>query len=426
MFCFNFPTRKAPVLLVSNMENQNTYSPSIYKRAYGLSDVTNTCYRKGAFSSMLMSAKEDVQKETTNKHDEITAKRLQKYEDAYAQKVEEQEREDLETAEKFQREEHDAFMAQKIAERERKEAQQEKMRKDRMEKEAFEYAQKLQEDEEKEATNYERERLRQLKKDEAVARKLHKNESAEIQREEARKEKERLQKEKEAAREAKERKKEERKGLEAARKLHLMEEKKIKLARQKSEKIAEQDMEMARRLQETELSEIIEETEKVTQKWKEPTVEVEEQDNGVLLLVELSGVRRMEVDLDEEERVVYVTAVPKSKTYDPLREHHPELRKMVSKDKIESSKFHIDLTQIVDGYFTHTDIDSKYDPKTGNLTIFVHDVHLSSKQKRSSFLSKMSSNLSKMFSRKKCEADEARDVGEGLPAAAIKRRNSKK
>ena len=65
-------------------------------------------------------------------------------------------------------------------------------------------------------------------------------------------------------------------------------------------RIAKRDMEIARKLQEEELSDVIDTTDKVVQNWKEPTVEVEEKNNGVLLIVELQGVRRMEVDLDED------------------------------------------------------------------------------------------------------------------------------
>ena len=60
-------------------------------------------------------------------------------------------------------------------------------------------------------------------------------------------------------------------------------------------------------------------------------MEVEECDGGVLLIVELSGVCRMEVDLDEDANVIFVNAIAKSKVYDPLREHHDEIESLRQK-----------------------------------------------------------------------------------------------
>ena len=239
---------------------------------------------------------------------------------------------------------------------------------------------------------------------------------------------EQLKKERKELKEKKAKMKEEKKNLELARKIYLKEEKERELATKERQRIAKRDMEIARKMQEEELSDVIDTTDKVVQNWKEPTVEVEQKDNGVLLIVELQGVRRMEVDLDEDEKVVYVTAIPKSKTYDPLHDHHPELRKLACKDKLGESKFHIDLNAIADGYFTHEDIESNYDPKLGELEIFIHNVRLCSLPKRNKFLAKISSNLSKIFRRnsRNNDGEPEKQVGEGLPAAAIKRRYSKK
>ena len=59
------------------MDKENissTYSPSVYKRAYGLSDVSNTSRGSGGFMGMLLSAKDEVYKETNNQMAEVVAK----------------------------------------------------------------------------------------------------------------------------------------------------------------------------------------------------------------------------------------------------------------------------------------------------------------------------------------------------------------
>ena len=48
------------------MDKENissTYSPSVYKRAYGLSDVSNTSRGSGGCMGMLLSAKDEVHQE---------------------------------------------------------------------------------------------------------------------------------------------------------------------------------------------------------------------------------------------------------------------------------------------------------------------------------------------------------------------------
>ena len=150
-----------------------------------------------------------------------------------------------------------------------------------------------------------------------------------------------------------------------ARKILQEEERAFQAERARKERLAKRDMELAKRMQEEELAEIHESTDRAVQKWKEPTVEVEEREDGVLLVVELSGVRRMEVDLDEDANIIFVNAIAKSKVYDPLRDHHDEIRKLATKNKVEGSEFQIDLNNIIDGVFSHEEIDSKYDPKTG-------------------------------------------------------------
>ena len=132
----------------------------------------------------------------------------------------------------------------------------------------------------------------------------------------------------------------------------------------------------------------------------------------------------MEVDLDEDANIIFVNAIAKSKVYDPLREHHDEIRKLATKSKVEGSEFQIDLNSIIDGVYSHEEIDSKYDPKTGELEVFVHGVKLCSKQKRSKFLSGMSARLSKLFGRKSNSTAQANE--EITRMATVKRRYSKK
>ncbi len=378
--------------------------------------------------NLLMEANVEVTKERKNKTNEIIAHRMQRKENQYAQKMEEQEEEDRRTAAKMQLEENDSAYAEALLAKEEMEKERKIQQEKENESKSLLFAKKLREEEKKEEQQMSKKLKKQSSKDEKLAKKFQQKENREWKQEQALKERQELKKERQELREKNARLKEEQKNLGLARNLYLKEEKERELASKERQRIAQRDMEMARKLQEEELSDVIDTTDKVVQNWKEPTVEVEEKSSGVMLVVELQGVRRMEVDLDEEEKVVYVTAIPKSKTYDPLHDHHPELRKLACKDKLEESKFHIDLNAIADGFFTHEDIESNYNPKSGELEIFIHNVRLCSMQKRNKFLSKISSNLSKIFRRKSRNKDDEHEkqVGEGLPAAAIRRRYSKK
>ena len=360
------------------MDKENassTYSPSVYKRAYGLSDISNAS-NQGGFMGMLLSAKEEVHKETNNKMAEVVAKKIHRREVARAKELEERERRDREAAEKLQMEEKDAYHAEQLRLKEEEEFRRAKEQREKMEHESFAYAQKMQEEEEKEAQRSKKQAERQHMKDAKLAKKLQQMDEKQQRREMRRKEAE-------EKRQLALRKKEEKMGEKLAKKMLQEEERALQAERLRQEKLAKRDMEIAKRMQDEELAEIHENADRVVKNWKEPTVEVEECDGGVLLIVELSGVRRMEVDLDEDANVIFVNAIAKSKVYDPLREHHDEIRKLATKSKVEGSEFQIDLNSIIDGVYSHEEIDSKYDPKTGELEVFVHGVKLCSKQKRS-------------------------------------------
>ena len=403
------------------MDKENissTYSPSIYKRAYGLSDVSNTSSRSAngsGFMGMLLSAKEEVHKERNNKMAEVVAKRIHRQELARVKELEDREREDREAAEKFQMEEKDAYHAEQLRLKEEEEFRRAEELKAKMEYDSLAYAQKVQEEEEKEVEEMERRMERQHAKDAKLAKKMQAKDDKEHRREI-------LRKENEEKRQIAMRKKEEKKGEMMARKILQEEERAFQAERARKERLAKRDMELAKRMQEEELAEIHESTDRAVQKWKEPTVEVEEREDGVLLVVELSGVRRMEVDLDEDANIIFVNAIAKSKVYDPLRDHHDEIRKLATKNKVEGSEFQIDLNNIIDGVFSHEEIDSKYDPKTGELEVFVHNVKLSSKTKRSKFLSGMSARLSKLFGKKKNSNSDASN-DEISKMATVKRRS---
>jgi hypothetical protein len=405
------------------MDKENissTYSPSVYKRAYGLSDVSNTSRGSGGFMGMLLSAKDEVHKETNNQMAEVVAKRMHRQEIARAKEIEDRERQDREAAERFQMEEKDAYHAEQLRLKEEEEFRRAKELREKLENDSFAYAQKIQESEEKEAEEMKKQLQRQHAKDAKLAKKMQVKDDKEHRREI-------LRKENEERKQLALRRKKEKQGEIMARKILLEEERALKNERARKEKIAKQDMELAKRMQDEELAEVHENADRIVQKWKEPTVEVEEREDGVLLVVELSGVRRMEVDLDEDAKIIFVNAIAKSKVYDPLRDHHDEIRKLATKNKVEGSEFQIDLNSIVDGVFSHEDIDSKYDPKTGELEVFVHDVTLSSKQKRSKFLSSMSTRLSKLFGKKKNRNKNSEASNDEITRmATIKRRYSKK
>ena len=97
-----------------------TFSPSVYKRRFGLKDTTNT-RRMGSAMSLLMEAKEEVKRDQCNKVNEIIAHRIQRKEEQYAQKMEEQEEEDRRTAAKLQMEENDSAYAEELIAREKME-----------------------------------------------------------------------------------------------------------------------------------------------------------------------------------------------------------------------------------------------------------------------------------------------------------------
>ena len=399
------------------MDKENpssTYSPSVYKRAYGLSDISNTS-SQGGFMGMLLSAKEEVHKETNNKMAEVVAKKMHRKELARAQELEDRERKDREAAEKLQMEEKDAYHAEQLRLKEEEEFRLAKEQREKLEHESFAYAQKMQEEEEVKRSKKKAER--QHMKDAKLAKKLQEKDDKQQRREMRRKEAE--EKRQQALR-----KKEEKMGEKLAKKMLQEEERALQAERIRQEKLAKRDMELAKRMQDEELAEIHENVDRVVKNWKEPTVEVEECEGGVLLIVELSGVRRMEVDLDEDANIIFVNAIAKSKVYDPLRDHHDEIRKLATKSKVEGSEFQIDLNSIIEGVYSHEEIDSKYDPKTGELEVFVHGVKLCSKQKRSKFLSGMSARLSKLFGRKSSSNAETNE--EVTRMATVKRRYSKK
>ena len=138
-------------------------------------------------------------------------------------------------------------------------------------------------------------------------------------------------------------------------------------------------------------------------------MEVEETKSGAVITVQLPNVRRMEVDLDEEENTIFVSAKPKSadrvvaKLTD-AHDAHDELKKIVESQFVGELKpisLEIKLDDIVDdGLVTADDIVSEYQAKTGLLRLELCGVVAKSKVEQKKFKKGLLSRLGSLFNRK--------------------------
>ena len=380
-----------------------------------------------------------------------------------------QEEKNEQYAQKVQLEEHDSAFAEHLHEMEHRKHEQEKQLRLEEEKLSEDIAKKLQAQEEQEHARETKALKKRALQDAKVARKVHKKNIQDLKREEKQQRKEEMkllqdnkksehmakqlqaQEERDRERDAKNKQRRASKDEKLARKYHEQElnlvkkeereeqrkawlekknQEKMKKMNEKSQAIAqrlqeeehrsfmkenerrqlqhEEDARMARELQGDELGEVATQGSTVRDAWSNPKVEVEETKSGAVITVQLPNVRRMEVDLDEEENTIFVSAKPKSadrvvaKLTD-AHDAHDELKKIVESQFVGELKpisFEIKLDDIVDGLVTADDIVSEYQAKTGLLRLELCGVVAKSKVEQKKFKKGLLSRLGSLFNRK--------------------------
>ena len=373
-----------------------TFSPSMYAKNFGLRDVTNSPARMPARRSSVMdmfsSAQDEVKRDEVVEHDRVTATRIHGEEVSRAKKILDEEKRNEDYARKLEMEERDELFAEKLHRMEEIEAQKELERLREIESADSSVAKKLQKQEEKEAKKHEKLMRKQSLRDSKLAKKVVKQEEAEEER-----------KRREEARAAERKLKQEKSDLAKAMQLQKKEDSEARKAQELARKMHDKDAAFARKLQHCELSEVISSGEEAEQHWCEPTVDTTETEDGTSITVTLPNVRRMEVDLDEEELAIYVNAVPKEHLPVAMKDAHDELlsyAKEVCDVDLKPVAFEIDLRDLVvipERGVRADDITSSYDPKTGTLKMHIDGVKIV-QRRRGSFMRSLTSRLGKVFS----------------------------
>jgi hypothetical protein len=368
-------------------------------------------------------------------------------------------------AQKVQLEEHDSALAERLHDIEHQKMKEDQKRRMEEEKLSEEVALKLQEEEEREAKLAAKQLKKIAAKDAKFAQKVHKKHVQDFKREENAKKKEEMQKitdekksvqmarnlqkkekrelereeknkKKRAARDEKLAKTYHKKELSLIKKDEMIKQKKLLVQKREEEKKIKMNLksqEIAKRLQEEEHREFMKEAERRRQQheddekmarqiqgdelgdvaikgsnvrnaWSNPKVEVEETKSSAIITVQLPNVRRMEVDLDEELNIIFISAKPK--TADRVVAHitddgaHDELKKIVQSEFIGELKeisFEIKLDDIIDGEVTADDILSEYKAETGLLRLELRGAIAKSKVEQKEFKKGLLSRLGRLF-----------------------------
>ena len=376
-----------------------------------------------------------------------------------------QEEQNAQYAQKVQLEEHDSALAEHLHALESKRLKKEEMQRSEDEKLSMDIARKLQAEEDRDAARAAKEFKKIAAKDAKIARKVHKQNVQEIKREKNEKKRQEqlrldqekkseqmarqlhAQEERQLSRQAKQKRKRAAKDEKIARKFHQKElgfvkraeteeqrkivsqkkeQEKMERLNMKSQAIAqrlqaeehaefmkdcqrrqqqhEEDERLARQMQGDELGDLATKSTSVRDAWSNPEVEVEETKSGAVITVQLPNVRRMEVDLDEDENAIFVNAIPKSadRVAEKLTtdDAHDELKKIVESQFVGSLKpvsFEIQLGDIVDGIVTADDIISEYRAETGLLRLELCGVVAKSKTEQKEFKAGLLSRLGSLF-----------------------------
>ena len=251
---------------------------------------------------------------------------------------------------------------------------------------------------------------RRATKDEKMARKFHQNELSCVKREE-------MEEQRKIAVEKKEQIQKEKMNVKSqaiAQRLQEEEHRAFMKACEDRQQQHEDDERMARQMQGEELGEVATKGHSVREAWSNPEVEVEETKSGAVITVQLPNVRRMEVDLDEEENTIFVNAIPKSADRVVAKltddDTHAELKKIVEHQFVGALKpvaFEIKLDEIVEGLVTADDIVSEYVAETGLLRLELCGVVAKSKVAlevaKTSLLSRLGRLFKPSFARRKSQ-----------------------
>ena len=381
-----------------------------------------------------------AQKVQLEEHDSALAEHLHRLENNRVKQIEFQKKENEELsmniARKLQQEEEKeaklaAKQSKKIAAKDikfarkvhkqniqelKREEQQQLKREQKLiddEKKSEQMAKNLHAQEERNVSKVTKEKQRQALKDEKIARKYHRNEMNYLKREENEKQRKLLV-------EKKEKDKMERMNIKSqkiAQRLQAEEHSQFMKDCERRQLQHEEDEKLARQMQGDELGDVALKSTSVRDAWNNPEVEVEETKSGAVITVQLPNVRRMEVDLDEDENCIFVNAIPKSadrvvaKLTDQHNEAHDELKKIVESQFVGSLKpvaFEIHLEEIVEGIVTADDIRSEYIAKTGMLRLELCGVVAKSKVEQKEFKKSLLSRLGNLFSRSRSKKSNKR------------------
>ena len=312
--------------------------------------------------------------------------------------------------------------AAREAERARKLAEAQRREEMRVEKASEALARKLQCEEEKALAKQRRLMRQQSSKDEKIAKSSYANELKEIKREEMQRKKEEEAKRREEARMLRM----EQKSAAMAAKMQAAENSKFIMEAEARKRQHEKDLELARKMQSEELGEAAVKSTIVQESWSNPKVEVEETKSGCIITVQLPNVRRMEVDLDEEENAIFVNAIPKSSdrvarkvleskmSDEALSAYeanaaHDELKRIVKHSFVGELKpvsFEINLADIVEGIVCAEDIKSQYKAEEGLLSLELEGVVAVSKKRQQRFRDRLLGRLGGLFKKRRSKGKE--------------------
>jgi hypothetical protein len=284
-------------------------------------------------------------------------------------------------------------------------------------------ARKLQQEEARAAAHEQKARRRQSSKDEKLARSVATADARSMKRVAAEQRKKAEAEKREQARHFRIAEKD----AAVAAKLQAAEKAQFLKDAEERREQHEKDVVLARRMQREELGDAADQSARVQDSWSNPQVEVEETKSGCVITVQLPNVRRMEVDLDEEENAIFVNAIPKSsekvarkvleskmqqsgggaETDESCRRvesdaAHDELKRIIKHSfvgELRPVSFEINLADIVEGFVCAEDIKSEYRAKEGILRLELEGVVAVSEKKQQKFRRGLLERLGGLFKR---------------------------
>ena len=357
--------------------------------------------KRGSIMDMILETKTEVMREKHAQADESYARRVQEAEAEDLRRRREEEQKSEAFAQKLQAEEEDLALAEHLHHVERRELKKRQAEVEAQMAKDEKIARKFEKSEQSRARKLSRKERKASLRDMKAARKLQKQELR-LERQASKK----------AEMEEKKTRDMERKSEKLAQRIHNQEAMRARREEEERARRAEADERLASKLQSEELATIARHECDMRTSWMDIQVDVEEEKCGVAIAVKLPNVRRMEVDLDEDENIVFVSAAPKSgdKLVEKLAPGcQGELRKIVEKSLVDGStstelkpiQFEIHLSDFVDGCPCAEEIESEYRADEGMLQLRLLGMRLKSSKKTTNFRTSLLGRLRSMFTRRK-------------------------